>query len=256
MLMNRVRHLLLVLIASASIAAATWSVLRVRALRNQLPPQSNYLSNLASARAATDMWARGIERVKEDRGVEFGGGGAIEIPPELRHYTDRHWFLATQVAEVRKFNVQSCRDFVDLAAMVQRGELVSLPAVTDSYILFGVGAKADDGLFTRYEDEHNVELYDQVELRDAYDRLESARSRLQTEIAGLQTRLAAHQKTDRAKRVELRTEITARQGAVKSERRKQSPARSVLWATGSKAKTVTRVRISASARKELRRTLL
>ena len=107
---DRVRHLPLVLIACAANAAA-WSVVRVRALRNQPPVQSDYLSDLASPPAATDMWTRGIERVKEDRSWEFGGGGPIEIPSELRHYTDRHWFLATQVAEVRKFNVQSCQDF-------------------------------------------------------------------------------------------------------------------------------------------------
>ena len=197
-------------------AAAAWSVLRVVALRSQIPVQSDYLADLTSARTVTDMWTRGIEKVKEDRSGEFGGGGAIEIPSELRHYPDRHWFLATQVAEVRKFNVQSCQDFVDLAAMIQHGELVSLPAVTDSYILFGVGAKADDGVFTRYEDEHNIELYDQVELRDAYNRLESARSKLQTEISGLQTQLSARKKSDRAKQAELRKEVAARQEQLKA----------------------------------------
>ena len=214
--MNRVRHLPLILIASAAIAAAAWSVLRVRALRSQLPVQSDYVSDLASARATADMWTRGIEKVKEDRSGESGGGGPIEIPSELRHYTDRHWFLATQVAEVRKFNVQSSQDFVDLAAMIQRGELVSLPAVTDSYILFGVGAKADDGVFTRYEDEHNIELYDEVELRDAYNRLESERFRLQTTISGLQTQLAARNKSERAKQDELRKEVTARREELKA----------------------------------------
>jgi hypothetical protein len=147
-----------------------------------------------------------MEKVKEDR-----TGGSVETPSELRHYSDRHWFLATQVAEVTKFNVQSCQDFVDLAAMIQRGEMVVVPAVTDTYILYGVGARADDGVFSRYEDDHNVELYDEAELRDAYGQLGSTHSKLQTEISDLKTQLAALKHGARAKQGELRKEITARE---------------------------------------------
>lgn len=160
-----------------------------------------------------------MEKVKEDR-----GGGAIEIPPQLRHYENRHWFLATQVAEVRKFNLKSCEDFVDLAASIARGELVSLPAVTDNYILFGVGAEADDASFSRYIDDQDIKLYDDAELRDAYGRLDSARSKLRTEISGLQAQLAAMKKGTRTnpntnngkKRGELEKEITVREEELKS----------------------------------------
>jgi Family of unknown function (DUF5715) len=216
LLMNRVRHLLLFLIAGASLAGAVWSVLRVRAVRSHRPVQLDYLAERTRGLTTVDMWTRGIEKVKEDRGGEFGGGSTIAIPSELRHYTDRHWFLATQVAEVRKFNVQSCQDFLDLAAMIQRGELVSLPAVTDSYILFGVGAKADEGAFTRYDDEHNITLFDEVELRAVYNRLDYARAKLQTEISDLQTQLSARKKSDRAKQAELRKEVAARQDELKA----------------------------------------
>src|SRR5207249_6679822 len=137
--------------------------------RIRLENQSADPSTSATIHSADpDLWARSMERVKEDRGET--GNVALEVPPELRHYEDRHWFLATQVAEVKKFNVQSVQDFVDLAAMIQRGEMVSVPAVTDTYILFGVGAKADNGAFTRWMADHNVELYDDAELRDAYAR--------------------------------------------------------------------------------------
>jgi len=152
-----------------------------------------------------------MEKVKEDR-----GGGGIEIPSELRHYNDRHWFLATQVAEVRKFNLQSCQDFVDLAAMIERGELVSLPAVTDTYILFGVGARVDGGVFTRYVANQNIELNDEAGLRDAYARLESAHAKLQNDISGLQTQLTALKKSDITKQDELQKEIAARQQELKS----------------------------------------
>ena len=204
---RRARQLLLLIVATTAIAVGVWALLRFKELKRQALRQSVDRSNLSSA--DPDLWTRAVEKVKEDR-----GGGAIEIPPELRHYDDRHWFLATQVAEVRKFNVQSCQDFVDLAAMIGRGELVSLPAVTDTYILFGVGAKADTGGFSRYIDDHNIELYDEAELRDAYGRLASARSKLQTEIAGLNNQLASRK--NRKKQSELQKEIAAREEELKS----------------------------------------
>jgi len=80
--------------------------------------------------------------------------------------------------------VQRCQDFVDLAAMMERGEVVSVPAVTDTYILFGVGARVDGGVFTRYVAHQNIELNDEAGLRDAYARLESAHAKLQKDISG------------------------------------------------------------------------
>src|SRR2546428_1839128 len=115
-MMRKVRQFLLFIVVSGVVAFGAWALLRANALKHQALRQSNSMSNLANA--DPDLWTRAVEKVKEDR-----GGGAIEIPPELRHYDDRHWFLAAQVAEVRKFNLQSCQDFVDLAGMIERGEL-------------------------------------------------------------------------------------------------------------------------------------
>ena len=209
-MMRRARQFLLIIVVSGVIAFGAWALLRANALKRQALRQSDNPSNLRSADA--DLWTRAVEKVKEDRGV-----GAVEIPPELRHYADRHWFLAAQVAEVRKFNLQSCQDFVDLAGMIERGELVSLPAVTDDYILFGVGAKADDDVFSRHIDDHNIDLYDEPELRDAYGRLDSARSKLQSEISRLQTQLAAVKKgSHTSHRNGLQKEIIAREGELKT----------------------------------------
>jgi len=205
--MRRARQFLLFIVVSGVIGFGAWALIRANALKRQALGQSSSMSNTAST--DIDLWARSIEKVKEDRGET--GGAAIEIPPELRHYTDRHWFLATQVAEIRKFNVELSQDFVDLAAMIQRGELVTLPAVTDTYILYGVGARAEGGVFSRYQDGHNIELYNDAELRDAYSRFESTRSKLQMEISRLKTQAASLKKGERAKQRELQKEITARQ---------------------------------------------
>src|SRR2546425_1000292 len=220
--MNReARQYLLVILMSAGFGIGVWALLRFTPLirqSNQSVPHANQsadLSNTAGLRDADPvLWSRSMEKVKEDRAETERV--ALEIPPELRHYEDRHWFLATQVAEVKKFNVQPVQDFVDLAAMISRGELVPVPAVTDTYILFGVGARVDGGVFTRYVANQNLELNDEAGLRDAYARLETAHANLQKEISGLQKQLGGLKKSDLMKQDELQTEISARQQELKS----------------------------------------
>ena len=214
--MKRRARYILPIIATTAIAAGAWALIHFRLLKRQALRQS-YALNQASVRGADsdpDLWTRSMEKVKEDRAETEKV--ALEIPTELRHYEDRHWFLATQVAEVKKFNVQPVQDFVDLAAMISRGEVVPVPAVTDTYILFGVAARVDGGVFTRYVANQNIELNDEAGLRDAYARLESAHANLQKEISGLQSQLAALRKGDSTKQDELEKEITAREQELKS----------------------------------------
>src|SRR5437667_6342590 len=177
---RKVRHFLSLVVVSLAFGAGVWALLRFTP-RIRLENQSAAPSTTATMRSADPgLWARSMERVKEDRGET--GNVALEVPPELRHYEDRHWFLATQVAEVKRFNVQPVQDFVDLAAMIERGEVVPVPAVTDTYILFGVGARVDGGVFTRYVAHQNIELNDEAGLRDSYARLESAHANLQKDF--------------------------------------------------------------------------
>jgi hypothetical protein len=212
--MNRRARYLLLLIAATAAMAGAWALLHVRALKLQAFRQSDLSDKTSERGADPDLWTRSMEKVKEDRGAT--GNVGLEIPPELRHYEDRRWFLATQVAEVKKLNLHPVQDFVDLAAMIERGEMVSVPAVTNTYVLFGVGARVDGGVFTRYVANQNIELNDEAGLRDAYARLESAHARLQKDISGLQTQLAALKKGAGTKQDELEKEITARQQELKS----------------------------------------
>jgi len=173
------RHLFLLILVIAAIAAGVWTLNRFTLTR-----PSSESSSAASPRTSDPAWARSLEKIKENRGEV--GNVAISVPDELRHYDDRRWFLAAQVAEVKKLQLQPVQDFVDLAAMIRRGELVPLPAVTETYILYGVGARVDGEAFTRYIADQNVELNDEGGLRDAYARLESAHAKLQKAISDLQ----------------------------------------------------------------------
>ncbi len=164
-------------------------------------------------RTVDELWTEGVEKIKATRD-ESESKVAIEIPAELRHYEERRWFLATQVAEVHKHNVQSCQDYLELAAMIQRDEMVSVPAATEDYVLFGVGAKADDGPFSRYEKDQDIELYDETQLREAYAGLDAAREKLQNEIAGFNVNSGKNR--EGAKQREAQKEISARQQPLKS----------------------------------------
>ena len=208
------RIFLLVFIGVAA-GGAAWAVVHfTSAKRNRQHESAN--NSISPKSTNADAWAEAVERVKADRGEPASGSAAIVIPPELKHYTDRHWFLATQVAEIEKYDVQTCQDFVDLAAMIERGEMVTVPAVTDTYVLLGVGAKGDGSEFSKYQDDHSVDLYTEVQLHDAYKRLDDRRSNLQTEIASLKVQSGKLKKRDRTKQPELQKQIMALQQELKS----------------------------------------
>ena len=210
----KARNLLLLIVVTAVFGAGVWALTRFTLNR---PPAAEYSSAPEPRPSDPDLWARSMEKVKEDRGG-IGNNVAIEVPSELRHYEERRWFLATQVAEVKKFNLQPVQDFVDLAAMIKRGEMVPLPAVTDTYILYGVGARVDGDAFNRYVANEDLELNDEAGLRDVYARLESERAQLQKQISDLQAgaQLPAVKNGAATKQDEAEIEIAVRQQELKS----------------------------------------
>lgn len=146
----RRRVLLVLILVIAGVAA--WRIFRFTSeRRNRLFESASELSNIAT-NSASYSWDAAVEKVKAPRGEELGG--ALEIPQELRHYEERYWFLATQVAEIDKYNVHTVQDYLDLAAMIEKGELVPVPAVTETYILLGVGQRADEEPFTKFDEEN------------------------------------------------------------------------------------------------------
>lgn len=133
------------------VGVAVWGAFRFRAARRNQILQLGNETNLTPYTTAD--WDRAVEKVKAER--EASLGGALEIPPELKHYEERYWFLATQVAEIEKYRVHTCQDYLDLAGMIERHELVPVPALTDSYILFGIGQRANEEPFEPFEEEED-----------------------------------------------------------------------------------------------------
>ena len=150
-----IKRVVLIIVLLMLLGSGAWAVLHYKNLQllsasvvNDIPPIINA--------SQFDSWASAVEKVKADRTDPMG---PVETPPELRHYSDRHWFLATQVAEIKKNNVPICQDYLDLAAMIIRGEMVSVPGVTDTYVLFGVAQRVDDSSFTSDEDQNATRNY-------------------------------------------------------------------------------------------------
>jgi hypothetical protein len=167
------KQLVTPVVLSVAGAVAVWAALHFTAPKSVTREATATSISNSITSFDSDRWREAVEKAKADR--VNPENVALDVPPEMRHYEDRHWFLATQVAEVKKNNIQRCQDFVDVAMMLKRGELVAVPAVTDDYVLLGVGARADDGAFTKYEDDQPVPLYDEAQLRNENARLSALR---------------------------------------------------------------------------------
>lgn len=203
-----------VVLFSIAAGVAAWAVLRYTAphLLGVTPSADDSFS---SKRSTAELWDEAVAKVKEDRG-EIAGTTPIDTPPELQHAPDRRVFLGTQVAEVRKHNLATYQDYLDLAAQLQSNELVGVPAVTDTYVLFGVGQIANDRPFSRYENDKNVELLNEQQLREELARLETAGPTLKAEIAGLNKEVAGLKRADRTRRSELQKQVAAKQEELRS----------------------------------------
>ena len=214
----RTRQLLALFVLSVVAGGIVWAVLRFTPRLRR-----NYSAGEAAASLNTiDLWNSGVQKAKEDRGEPMGAGAAVTVPPQLKHYSDPHWFLATQIAEVRKLNLTTCQDFVDLARLQAQREIVSVPAATETYILLGVGAKADGSAFRRFLDDHSVGLYDVTQLNTEYTRIANATADTQKSIADLQSQLRNLKSRDPGKRADLQKQLSARNQKLASLREEKA----------------------------------
>jgi len=212
----RTRQLLALFILSLTAGVIAWAVLR-------FTPRRSHSANGASARLnPIDLWNSGVQKAKEDRGEPAGAGAAVAVPPQLKHYSDNHWFLATQIAEVRKLNITTCQDFVDLARLLARREIVPVPLATETYILLGVGANADGSAFRRFQDDHSVGLYDATQLKTEYTRIANASVDTQKAIADLQSQLRNLKSRDRGQRADLQKQSSGRNQKLASLREEKA----------------------------------
>jgi len=209
-------NLITLVVVAAFLVAPVWK----RRGSGTLHGVANLLPIAAHA-AEINPWTLAVEKVKEDRGEPTGKQAKVEIPAQLRHYSDTRRFLATQLAEVKEHQVQTPPDFVGLAAMLSRGELVQLKPVNENYLLFGVGGNANNQPFTRFENGKRISLYNEAGLQQEYDRLAGSQAKFVNEIAGLKLQLsglARLKSRQRSQRTALQTQIAIAEKALKVDR--------------------------------------
>jgi hypothetical protein len=213
-----VASLLFVVTVAASLVFPGWKQRGQRMYGNY----ASSLFTLTAHAAEVNAWTQAMAKVKQDRGEPIGKQAEVEIPSQLRHYSDTRRFLAIQVAEWRKYGFETPQDFVDLAGMIRKGQLVELQPVSENYILFGVGGNADKEPFSRYENGQSLNLYSEAGLRQEYARLAESLSKIQKEIAGVRHELNTVNKRDRSTRSlrsKLQSQIVEKEKALTVERK-------------------------------------
>ena len=155
-------------------------------------------------------WRKAALKVEEDRGEPIGRKAHVEVPQELKHYSDRRRFLAVQVAEylTHKFDIPG--DFAELIALIRRDQMVEMEPLGESYILYGVGANASDEPFTHYDKEsgEEIQLYSSFDLfQTELEKLTASTGELKKKVAELEKDHKATGKRERDKRATLAAQI-------------------------------------------------
>jgi hypothetical protein len=185
--------------------------------RGQVKQNTFMPSPLSAEAAETPSWKMAVQRVVEDRGEPVGKQAKIDIPSQLKHYSDTRRFLAVQVAEWRKYRFETPQDYTALAGLIRKGELVELKPVSNSYILYGVGGRASGEPFTVYDasSRKSIPLMNEAVLAREYERIAETGKDLKEEIAALRDDLSGTSKRDRARRKELQTKIAGKEKSLK-----------------------------------------
>jgi hypothetical protein len=121
-----------------------------------------------------ETWKSAALKVEEDRHEPVGRQAKVEVPAELRHYENRHRFLAIQVAESREQDLPIPHDYPELVQLIHDGGLVEMKPLGEDYILYGVGGSATAAPFTYYDPQRDVD----VPLLSGYDEFEDEYNRL------------------------------------------------------------------------------
>ncbi len=155
-------------------------------------------------------WRKAALKVEEDRGEPIGRKAQVNVPEELKHYSDRRRFLAVQVAEylTQKYDLPS--DFAELVALIRRNQMVEMTPLGESYILYGVGANASDEPFSHYDQEsgEDIPLYGSFEeFQKEIEKIAVATLELQKKIAELDKDYKKINKRERDQRATLSAQM-------------------------------------------------
>jgi hypothetical protein len=143
-------------------------------------PACNKVSEIKTTVAPpeVDLYKEAEKKAEEARGEPVGRKAKITIPAQLRHYAERRRFLAIQHAAWSQLHNEIPQGYLELLELIQKGGLVEMPKVGESYILYGVGEMANAEPFSYYDAAtgENITLYED------YEEFESAQKEFATSI--------------------------------------------------------------------------
>jgi hypothetical protein len=168
-------------------------------------PAPSYLDS-----PSADQFRKAVILVEQDRGEPMGRAAHVEVPEQLKHYADSRRFLSMQIAEWRQHKLTSPHDFAEQVTLIESGELVQVPALGTSYILYGVGNSASDDLFTHYDKDtgDSIPLYSaDADLHQVYAEIDTSLEQLNQTDADLKKQLQAVPRRDKDLAKRLTDEI-------------------------------------------------
>ncbi len=215
------------MIAIAFVVLTTFSIAGIYRWKNRR--NSDLLKGLlhptnTSSTNSANPFQIAVQKVEEDRGPETGNKAKVDVPAELKLYKDKKRFLAIQVAAWLEQKYQIPHDFAELALMINRGEFTRLPALGSSYILYGVGIKANDEL-THYDQKtgKSIPLFSsEIELENELRRLEGYPKEMEMKARDLKNDLARAPKPDLAARKKILAQINETRKSVEASKKRRA----------------------------------
>jgi hypothetical protein len=196
-----------------------------------------------------DPYAEAVLKLEEDRGEPTGRKASeVEIPPELKQYSEARRFLAIQGAAAREAGVHSPHDFAELAEMIRSGrELVEVPRLGRGFVLYGVGLTAT-GALTHYDLKAKkvVPLYANLEELEAAERgLFEERGQLSNGLHEIEVRLKELGRKEREARAQLLADSAARKKELTAVSDKEKLLAAYYGKPGAKTRAKTGERLFA-----------
>ena len=196
-----------------------------------------------------DPYAEAVSKLEEERGEPTGRKAVdVEIPPELKQYSEARRFLAIQGAAAAEAGVRPPHDFAELAETISGArELVEVPRLGRGFALYGVGLTAT-GALTHYDVKAKkvVPLYANVEELEAAERgLFEEREQLSNGLHEIEVRLKELGRKERAARAQLLAAAAARKKELTAVSEKEKLLAAYYGKPGAKSRAKTGERLFA-----------
>ena len=243
------RWLPLALLVCGALAAPFVYLKNRQAVIGGIKTGAEQVKDILTGAPPADPYAEAVSKLEEDRGEPTGRKAAdVEIPQELRQYSESRRFLAIQGAAAAEAGVRPPHDFAELAGMIEGGrELVEVPRLGKGFVLYGVGLTAT-GALTHYDLKARkvVPLYANVgELEAAERGLSEERERLSDALHEIEVRLKELGRKEREARAQLLADAAARKKELTALSEKEKLLAAYYGKPGAKARGQTGERLFA-----------